>query len=554
MKIDKYKYRKTIGLLIAFVGLVTILSIVAITFAKGLFSKYVENEFSNRKSEIFDQSLSSFNDFFQNKIPEISFYQGFLDSVEGKFYAENILDSFPFVKKVIFYDMVFSNDQHLQYGFSINNLLIHPKSIYVYQKINKKTVVEKLVRGTRNPEYSEELNNMGVRIASFIDNVKPGTKLSDSNIFKLFYSVNPGKISYLNIPRMNDFLQYKEVMDGTMEHTVSYEQDMFVFAIDPTLIEVKNTYPNLYQEIAIKPLISTSKNNIQDYMVTEVALPGALSDYKLEMISSKDFIQQQTNKRFLPVIFGISIIYLILLIIVYLIYRNLDINGRLFKLQYDFINNLTHEFKTPVSVIKIAGNNIGSAKSLSEEDQKMYGRILDQEADKLNNLMNKLLSFTQIESKAIKLKTEAIDLVEFCEPIFFATKLKYSDMHLSYDIQVQQPLFADPVLLNSVFQNLIDNAYKYSKPGAKELHISIQQNKKNFVILFKDKGIGIRRSEFLNIFKKFYRIQSQYNQQGSIGLGLAFCKEITEYMGGEIMVSSELNIGTTFKLVFPLDK
>ncbi|MBP3943307.1 HAMP domain-containing histidine kinase [Sphingobacteriaceae bacterium WQ 2009] len=554
MKISKYTYRKNIGLLTAFVALVTILFVVAVFFAKSLFVRYIENEFSNRKSEIFDQSLEPFNNLFHNKIPEISFYQGYLDSLEGERYAHNILLSFPFVKKVVFYDMLFTNDQNLQYGFSINNLLIHPKNLFIYRLKNGKLTVERLQRGTRIAEYSEELNNMGVRIASYIDKVNPGTKLSDADIFKLFYAVNPGKISYLNIPRMSDLQQYNEVMTGKIGHIASYEQDMFAFEIDPTLIEIKNSYPNLYQKIEIKPVISTTKINLQNYLVTEVALPGALSDYKIELLSSREFIQHETNQQFLPVVLGISMIYLILLIIVYLIYRNLDINGRLFKLQYDFINNLTHEFKTPVSVIKIAGNNIGSAKKLSEEDQQMYGRILDQEADKLNNLMNKLLSFTQIENKAIKLNLESINLPEFCTPIFIASKLKYTDMELSYDIHVQQDLKADPVLLNSVFQNLIDNAYKYSMAGSKELRITIQQNKRFFVIKFIDRGIGIQRNEYLNIFKKFYRIKSQYNQQGSIGLGLAFCKEITEYMGGEITVSSEVNVGTTFKLVFPVDK
>jgi len=84
------------------------------------------------------------------------------------------------------------------------------------------------------------------------------------------------------------------------------------------------------------------------------------------------------------------------------------------------------------------------------------------------------------------------------------------------------------------------------------LYIAIQQNKRNFVISFTDEGIGISKTEYANIFKKFYRIKSQYNQQGSIGLGLAFCKEITIFMGGDILVSSEEGKGTTFKLTFPV--
>jgi len=229
------------------------------------------------------------------------------------------------------------------------------------------------------------------------------------------------------------------------------------------------------------------------------------------------------------------------------------INNRLYQLQYDFINNLTHEFKTPVSVIKIAGNNIKSADSITDGERQMYGRILDQEADKLNSLMNKLLSFAQIENKSIKFHGEDINLTDFLSRFFDAVQLKYPDLKLNYTIDVRKDMYADPVLLTSVFQNLVDNAYKYSPIDRKVLDVNVQQNKKSFIIFFKDQGIGIDKREFNSIFKKFYRVKNQFNQQGSIGLGLAFCKEITEFMGGEIKVDSQLNVGTIFTLIFPVE-
>src|SRR5690606_17433741 len=158
---------------------------------------------------------------------------------------------------------------------------------------------------------------------------------------------------------------------------------------------------------------------------------------------------------------------------------------------YDFINNLTHEFKTPVSVIKIAGNNIKSAEKLSAQEQAMYGRILDQEADKLNSLMNKLLSYAQIENKSLKFKGEYIDINALAERAIDAARLQYPDLKLSFKTEATDEMFADPVLLNAVFQNLIDNAYKYSPLDRKYLDITINQNRKNFVFVFKDKGIGI---------------------------------------------------------------
>jgi len=120
-------------------------------------------------------------------------------------------------------------------------------------------------------------------------------------------------------------------------------------------------------------------------------------------------------------------------------------------------------------------------------------------------------------------------------------------------VDAKKALYVDPVLLGSIFQNLIDNAYKYSKPDNKRLYISVVQTKKQVSMLFSDKGIGIAKKELAHIFKKFYRVQNQYNQQGSVGLGLAFCKELVNFMGGNITVESELGQGTTFAIVFPLD-
>ena len=104
-------------------------------------------------------------------------------------------------------------------------------------------------------------------------------------------------------------------------------------------------------------------------------------------------------------------------------------------MQYDFVNNLSHEFKTPVSVIKIAGNNIMNAKNLTEKEKNFYGKILDEEADKLNNLLNTLLSFTQIENNIIKPKLEEVDLNEFCESMVDSYRIKYADFDINYSIK-----------------------------------------------------------------------------------------------------------------------
>ncbi len=553
MKGISLRYRKNFGLLIAFFVLVTILFVVAAFFARTMTVNLLETDFNNKKVEVYDESIKPFNTFFTEKIPEISYFQGYMDSVQAHEFSNTVLRGYPFVEEVRFFDVVISNNDSINKGIKFNNLVVYFKSSLVFRldKENRLHSWHQGIEESRN--ITSEFNNMVLKLAGFIDGVSDSSKLTDNEVFKNFYSLQPGNISYLNIPRISDILAYKAMMNDPRLPEASYEQDMFVFTINPRKINIKNKYTNLYEDIRIEPVVDQFVRDDEFYLTTDLSLPGALSDYKLQFNSSREFIEKTINQRFLPVMVGLLFLYLFLLLIGYLIYRNVMINSRLYQLQYDFINNLTHEFKTPVSVIKIAGNNIRSAEKISDNERLMYGRILDQEADKLNNLMNKLLSFAQIENKSIKFHGEQIDLPIFLKDFFDSIELKYPDLKLKYEIDVQNNLYADPVLLTSVFQNLVDNAYKYSPPDRKYLEVIVHQNKKNIIISLKDRGIGIDKREFNSIFKKFYRVKNQFNQQGSIGLGLAFCKEITEFMGGEIKVDSQLNVGTLFTLTFPIE-
>ena len=394
---------------------------------------------------------------------------------------------------------------------------------------------------------------MAIKFSGFIESADTTRALSDSDRFNVFYSIMSQRITYLNIPRREELKIYKDLMKTQQKFSPVYELDMFSFYLDPLKLKIKNTRPELYQSITIKQLVYESLENNSDIISNDLPLSGPFSDYKLYYSSSKSFLQKEINTRFMPIAGGLFVSYFILVLIAYLIFRNLNINSKLFKLQYDFINNLTHEFKTPVSVIKIAGNNIRSASTLSDKERLHYGKILDEEADKLNDLMNKLLSFTQIENKAIKINLENINLEVFCQNLIDSYQLKYPIFDISCDIEGVEYFKSDPVLLGSIFQNLIDNAYKYSRPENKILKISIVKVKKQLVLKFSDHGIGIPAKDINNIFKKFFRVQNEYNQQGSVGLGLAFCKELVKFMSGSIAVVSVFGKGSEFTIELPYD-
>lgn len=457
------------------------------------------------------------------------------------------------MEEVVFYDVIFTNQNASTTGVRFQNLLIYPRSIFSFSLNEENRLIRESMSSTDSRPTSDDFNNMAIKMVNFLDVLDDSTSLTENDIYRIFYNTVPGKITYLNIPRISTLKNYKALLEDTSATTlpVAYDQDLFVYKVNPLKLKIVNNQPRLYENIRILAVADPNVMEEAPFLSTDMPLPAAFSEFKLQFDSSEQFLRGEINRRFFPVVLGVSVLYIILLLIVYLIYRNIAINSRLFQLQYDFINNLTHEFKTPVSVIKIAGNNIRSAERITDQERTMYGKILDQEADKLNNLMNKLLSFTQIENKSLKFKGEYVDLNSFCEEVFDATKIKYPDLALSSHLDVDSKMYTDPVLLHSVFQNLIDNAYKYSEISRKIIDISVQQTKKSFVMKFSDQGIGINKTELRSIFKKFYRVKNQFNQGGSVGLGLAFCKEITEFMGGEIRVSSVEGEGTTFTLIFP---
>ncbi len=554
MKTRILSYRKNFTLIVSFVVSISVLLVGVLIVGYNLTKKTIENEFSASKIDVLEKTVAPYNVFFQNKISEISFYQGFLDSTSATEYAQIVLKKYPFVQRVLFYDAQISN-RPIEDGLRTSNFSLGLKGLYQYGAgVSKDSVVlfSGAEPGSLSLSNGDEFNKIGLKVAGYISNVDTTKFLTNDQVFDVFYNISSNKITYMNVPRREDIKIYKELMFNKMPASPFYEQDIFSFELNPYKLLIKNTHPELYQNIAIKPLSFDSVSPNPSLITTEIALPLAFSNFKLYLSSDRAFLNKEVSYRFFPIALGIIAIYGILLMLVFLISRNLKVNQKLFSLQYDFINNFTHEFKTPVAVIKIAGNNILNSPDLSQLELKRYGKILDEEADKLNDLMNRLLSFTQIENGSIKVKNEEINLDVFSQNIIDAFQLKYADYDIQLDIKGLTVFESDPVLLSSVFYNLIENAYKYANTGNKHLKISIFKRKKSIVFSFKDKGIGIPKEELDNIFRKFYRIQSRYNQQGSVGLGLAFCKELVTFMNGSINVKSTLGKGSAFEIILPL--
>ncbi|GAC1308387.1 MAG: hypothetical protein NVSMB24_21960 [Mucilaginibacter sp.] len=546
MKSTQTFYRKNFSLIIVFLVLISVAFLIALYVSYNLTGKYVENEFASKKIDVLEQTVKPYYDLFQNKIPEITSYQGFLDSASAAKYADAVFQDYPFVKRIVFYDIRIG--KQAKGGLVKNHLGIWAKAVFQY-RYKKGRVIGK--RQLITPDESD-FKQMALKLSDYITFSDTTRGSTQSEIFHTFYDIKPDKISYSNILRREDIRIFRELQKHGNASSFS-KQNMMTFFLDPSMLKIRNTHKELYQDVTIQPVVYDPLDTESGNMVTEEPLSGAFSNSKLYLSSARDYLTAEINRRFMPIAAMVLLIYFFLMLIGWLIYRNLDVNIKLFKLQYDFINNFTHEFKTPVSVIKIAGSNLSGDSELSERQRKQYGKILNEEADKLNDLMNKLLSFTQLENKSINLKKEEIDVCEFVNSYKETFKVKYPDFKINCAVHGVRYFYTDPVLLGSVFQNLIENAYKYSHPDKKQLDINVVHDKRNIVFSFTDRGIGIQKNELGNIFKKFYRVENQYNQNGSVGLGLAFCKELVNFMNGDIIVTSKVNEGSEFIVTLPYE-
>ena len=545
-------YRKNFSLIITFIVLISVVFILSLFLAFNFSKKNIENDFVSAKANVLEESIKPYNDFFLNKLPVISYYNGYLDSATASKYVDTILLQYPFVSKVVFYDALVKNIKFEENGINYGDCSVGLKNVYQFgstiPKDSIKLFGENDIVNNVDRDGFDQLSLKMMKFAAKLDTAKAP---SQESLFSNFTNIRPNRIDYFNIPSFELLKVYKRMVAYKLDSDPVYQQDMLSFELDPSKIKIKNTRPLLYQNIRIEPITYDPLDTSSEYITGEITLGGPFSDYKLYFISSKSFVKKEIYSFFLPIAALLLLFYGVLVLVAFLIYRNLNINHKMFKLQYDFVTNLTHEFKTPVSVIKIAGNNIKSAASLSAREQQLYGKILDEEADKLNGLMNKLLAFTQIENKAIILNQDEINIDDFIESTIDVHKLKHPDFDFTYETSGFTTFITDPVLLGSLFDNLAENAYKYSSPNHKKLHISARLIKDKVVLRFKDAGIGIPSSEINNIFKKFYRVQNRYNQNGSVGLGLAFCKELVNFMNGEISVKSVVDKGTEFKIVLP---
>jgi len=224
-------------------------------------------------------------------------------------------------------------------------------------------------------------------------------------------------------------------------------------------------------------------------------------------------------------------------------------------LQTDFINNMTHEFKTPISSIKIASSVLIENKNIKEDKRlSQYASIIRDQNERLNMQVEKVLNIARLEKDKFKLNIEKIELNEFIEDIVIAERIKFESKEgqLLFDSNSSDAYIqADKLHLTNVLSNILDNALKYCNKNPK-VSVRLISNKNSYQISIADNGIGIEKDNYKKIFDKFYRVSTGnvHNVKG-FGLGLYYVLNICEAHNWKMDIDSKVKQGTTFKIEIP---
>ena len=256
-----------------------------------------------------------------------------------------------------------------------------------------------------------------------------------------------------------------------------------------------------------------------------------------------------------------SIIFTLVLLITFLftlvvIFRQ----KRYTEIKNDFINNMTHELKTPIASISLAAQMMNDdSVAKSEQMTKHLSGVITDESKRLRFLVEKVLQMSMFDKKSIVFKKKELDLNEMVENIAqsFTLRVEHTGGKIYTEIEaVDSAIFVDEVHFQNAITNLMDNAVKYRKQDEPlDIYIRTWNDEEKLYLSIRDTGLGIKKENVKKIFDKFYRVHTgnKHDVKG-FGLGLAYVKKVIDLHQGDIKCESELGKGTKFTISLPILK
>ena len=287
--------------------------------------------------------------------------------------------------------------------------------------------------------------------------------------------------------------------------------------------------------------VSLEKQNdqITQIKLEQLSVTPGTNKAKFEQLLN---YQERKRKQFLGE--GITFLFLFLLGAIY-VYRSLIKQLRFSNQQQNFMMAVTHELKTPIAVTQL---NIETLlkRELSQDQQKTLLNNSLKETQRLDTLCNNILLASQLDFKDYQQNKQQIDFSEMVNGLVKSFEERFPNRKIVTHIQEGVMFFSEPLLMQMLLQNLLDNANKYA-PIDTPIEISLNANQRELLLEVKDQGIGIPLAERERVFDKFYRVGNEFTRSAKgTGLGLYLCKKIAQFHQSQLLVSENQPQGTIF--------
>ena len=283
--------------------------------------------------------------------------------------------------------------------------------------------------------------------------------------------------------------------------------------------------------------------------------PARMSVVKVHFPGKKDYIFDSVSFMIPSVIFTV-VLLITFVFTLYIVFRQ----KKLTEMKNDFINNMTHEFKTPISTISLAAQMlndpvVGKSPAMFQH----ISGVINDETKRLRFQVEKVLQMSMFDRQKAALKPKDVDINELIKGVVHTFALKVERYNGKIDTELEASdahVFADEMHITNVIFNLMDNAVKYKRQDV-DLHLLVKtwNESGKLMIAVQDNGLGIKKENLKKIFEKFYRVHTgNLHDVKGFGLGLAYVKKIIIDHKGTIRAESELNVGTKFIIALPLIK
>ena len=308
---------------------------------------------------------------------------------------------------------------------------------------------------------------------------------------------------------------------------------------------------NILNEAALKNPSNTTRYSTALFKGDIGAAPGKLTIY---FPDKKAIIADNMGYLLLPML---ALLFLLVGCFAYtliIIFRQKKVS----EMKTDFINNMTHEFKTPVATIMIASESLKDPDINADHKRvQKLAKIIYDENVRLGNHIERVLDLARLEKETLKLDQVDVHINDLVSAVTDSMQLRMQNIGGKFTIDLaatKDIVVGDELHFSNVFYNLLDNAIKYNKG---DLHVNIQSKNvgDSIVVTIADNGIGMSRDHLQKIFDQFYRIPTGnvHNVKG-FGLGLSYVQDILRRLNGKITVKSEKDKGTTFEVILPTKK